>query len=453
MKARLLFVDDDETFRGVLHRELVGFGHEVESFARAEDALEFLRADRVDVALLDLRMPGMDGLSLLREIAELDSHLPVIILTGHGSFPDAVAAMRAGAFDFLGKPVPLDELELVIERAIEHGSLRRRNRLLRKLIDREVAPRVLGESAAIVELREAIERVAPTEARVLIQGESGTGKELVAHAIHDASSRAEAAFVVVNCAAIPAELFESELFGHRRGAFTGAAERRPGLIELAEGGTLFLDEIGELPMSLQPALLRAVQFGEYRPLGAERAERADVRFLAATNRDLQDAMARGEFREDLYHRIASLTLHVPPLRERGGDVRLLAERLLDEHNEKRSPDERRVLTADALAGLQAHDWTGNVRELENVIVRLVTLVESPRIEAVEVERHLRPIGRRDSTALPSLDLETLERSAIVQALTRHSGHRGRAAAELGVATKTLYNKIRHHDIAASEWGS
>ncbi|MCB9904401.1 MAG: sigma-54-dependent Fis family transcriptional regulator [Planctomycetes bacterium] len=452
MKTRLLFVDDDETFRGVLHRELVGFGYEVESFAHAEAALEYLRSNRVEVALLDLRLPGMDGLALLREVSGLDPELPVIILTGHGSFPDAVSAMRSGAFDFLGKPVPLDELELALERAVEHGALRRRNRLLRKLIDREVAPEIVGESAAIRELRESIKRVAPTDVRVLIQGESGTGKELVARAIHEASARREAAFVVVNCAAIPAELFESELFGHSRGAFTGAGQRRLGLIELAEGGTLFLDEVGELPLALQPALLRAVQFGEYRPLGAERAEHADVRFLTATNRDLQIAVDRGEFREDLYHRVASLTIHVPPLRERGSDVQLLAQRLLAAHNANQSTGGSRTFTEAALERLQAHDWTGNVRELENVVVRLVTLVDSDRIEAADVDRHLRPMGRREAGGLPSLDLETLERSAIVQALTRHAGNRGRAAAELGVATKTLYNKIRHHDIAASEWG-
>ena len=452
MKSRLLFVDDDDTFRGVLHRELVGFGYEVESFAHAEAALEFLRSSRVDVALLDLRLPGMDGLALLREVAALDPQLPALILTGHGSFPDAVAAMRAGAFDFLGKPVPLDELELALERAVEHGALRRRNRLLRKLIDREVAPEIVGESAAIHELRESIARVATTDARVLIQGESGTGKELVARAIHESSARREAAFVVVNCAAIPAELFESELFGHSRGAFTGAGQRRLGLIELAEGGTLFLDEVGELPLPLQPALLRAVQFGEYRPLGAERAERADVRFLTATNRDLQAAVDDGVFREDLYHRVASLTIHVPPLRERGGDVRLLAQRLLDAHNANHSLGGSKSLSDDALSRLQAHEWTGNVRELENVIVRLVTLVDADQIGAADVDRHLRPMGRRETGGLPSLDLETLERSALVQALKRHGGNRSRAAAELGIATKTLYNKIRHHDIAASEWG-
>jgi DNA-binding NtrC family response regulator len=320
------------------------------------------------------------------------------------------------------------------------------------LINREVAAEILGESKAIQDLRDAIARVGPSEARVLIEGESGTGKELVARAIHETSARRDAAFVVVNCAAIPSELFESELFGHKRGAFTGAAQRRPGLIELAEGGTLFLDEVGELPLSMQPALLRVVQFGEYRPLGAERLECADVRFLTATNRDLQTAIDRGDFREDLYHRIAPLAIHVPPLRERGDDVCLLANHMLASHNANQASGRGKTFSESALARLQAHEWTGNVRELENVVVRLVTLVEGERIDAIDVEQHLSPMGKRSGVGLPSLDLETLERSAIVQALTRHDGNRGRAAAELGVATKALYNKIRHHSITASEWG-
>jgi DNA-binding NtrC family response regulator len=452
LKARVLFVDDDDTFRGVLERELAGFGHEVVSFADAARALEHLEGQRADVALLDLRMPGMDGLELLRRIKELDAQLPVVILTGHGSFPDAVAAMRAGAFDFLGKPAPLDELELALARAVEHGALRRRNRLLRDLMSREVSPEILGESSAIRELRSAIARVAPGEANVLIHGESGTGKELVARAIHEGSPRRPEAFVVVNCAAIPTELFESELFGHSRGAFTGANKKRLGLIELAEGGTLFLDEIGELPLTLQPGLLRAVQFGEYRPVGAERTQRADVRFLAATNRDLGQAVVAGAFREDLYHRIATLGIHVPALRERGNDVLLLAESLLQAHNEQARSEPAKVFSQAARERLRAQDWNGNVRELENVVIRLVTLVEGPTIEGADVERQMRPLGRRVDKAFTTLDLAAIERSAVVQALRRHAGNRGRAAAELGVATKTLYNKIRQHDISPTEWG-
>ena len=452
MKSRVLFVDDDDTFRGVLEREIAGFGHEVRSFADAESALASLELERTDVALLDLRLPGMDGLALLQRIKQLDPNLPVVILTGHGSFPDAVAAMRAGAFDFLGKPAPLDELELSLERALQHGALRRRNRLLRTLMSREIAPEILGESPAIVELRATLLRVGRSDANVLIQGESGTGKELVARAIHEASPRREGAFVVVNCGAIPAELFESELFGHTRGAFTGASGKRLGLVELADGGTLFLDEIGELPLQLQPALLRVVQFGEFRRVGSDISDHADVRYLAATNRDLLDAAGRGAFREDLYHRISTLAPQVPPLRERGDDVLLLAEHMLRSHNEQTPDLPAKSFTDSARERLRAQEWSGNVRELENVVIRLFTLVDGEQIGGDDVDRLARPMARRVEGALDTLDLDTLERSTVVRALRLHAGNRGRAAAELGVATKTLYNKIRQHEIAPAEWG-
>jgi len=448
---RLLFVEDDDTLRFVLERELRGMQYEVAGFAAPDAALASLEGERFDAALLDMRLPGMSGMELMRELHGRLPGLPVVFLTGHGTLREAVEAMREGAYDFLVKPAPLDELELTLRRAVEQGELRRQNRLLRGLAYRGAGGEILGESAAIQELRRAIPRIAASDASVLIYGENGTGKELVARAVHDASPRAAAAFVVVNCGAIPAQLFESELFGHRRGAFTGADRRRLGLIELAEGGTLFLDEIGELPLELQPALLRAVQFGEYRPVGAERSERADVRFLAATNRDLEAGVRAGEFREDLYHRISTLGVRVPPLREREGDVRLLAERMLARYNDKVAPEFAKRFSAAGLARLEGHAWSGNVRELENMVVRLVTLVDGAEIGAEQVERHLRPLARRAESALPTLDLSTLERAAIVQALRRQQGHRARAAAELGVAVKTLYNKIGQHAIAESEW--
>ncbi|HIF42314.1 MAG TPA: sigma-54-dependent Fis family transcriptional regulator [Planctomycetes bacterium] len=451
MKPRILFVDDDDTFRSVLHRELVSFGYDVTSVADAELALQHLHHNRVETALVDLRLPGLDGLGFLQTIKERDPHLPVILLTGHGSFPDAVAAMRAGAFDFLTKPAALEELDIALKRAVEHGTLRRQNRLLRKLITRRVAPEILGESEAIQQLRSSIERIGPSEAHVLIQGESGTGKELVARAIHAASSRRESAFVVVNCPAIPADLFESELFGHTKGAFTGAGQERLGLIALAEGGTLFLDEIGELPLHLQPSLLRAVQFGEYRPVGGDKNEYSDVRILAATNRELLNSITLGEFREDLYHRIAPLTLDVPPLRAREDDAVLIAKVLLDAHNGTAHAGQTKVLTEGALEKLRDHSWSGNVRELENAMVRLATLVEGEEIEASDVAAHVLSTAPRIVEDLPSLNLEVLERIAIVHALRRHAGHRGRAAAELGVAVKTLYNRILHHGVTAPEW--
>ena len=452
MIPRLMFVDDDDTFRSVLERELTAFGYVVTACPEAASALEHLRTERVDVALIDLRMPGMDGLELLDAIRELSPRLPVVILTGHGSFPHAVKAMRSGAFDFIAKPAPLDELEIALQRATEHGGLVRQNQRLRQLIARDVAVDILGESEAIGELRQSIGLMGRSSANVLIRGESGSGKELVARALHDASTRMDGAFVVVNCAAIPHELFESELFGHERGAFTGAHQKRPGLVELAESGTLFLDEIGELPANLQPALLRVIQFGEYRPVGSDRTERADVRFISATNRNLEEAVREGDFREDLFHRIATLGLEVPPLRDRGNDVQVLSKSLLLVQNQMLPAPEQKRFTDDALSCLQAHRWTGNVRELENVIVRLVTLVPGSGINAQDVERQLQPFqSSQPSADLATLDLESLERSAVLQALRRHHGVRGKAAAELGVATKTLYNKIKHHGIQPDEW--
>jgi len=450
LKTRVLIVEDDDAFRSVLDREIGGFGHETSSHASAEAALEFVRRERVDVGLFDLTLPGMSGLELLAAVHRIAPGLPVVFLTGHGTLSHAVAAMRAGAYDFLVKPTPLDELDLTLQRALEFGRLRRQNRLLRTLVDRDVASEILGESRAIRELRAAIAKIAASDANVLVSGESGTGKELVARAIHQTSPRREGSFVVVNCGAIPAELFESELFGHERGSFTGADRKRLGLIELADGGTLFLDEVGELPLELQPALLRMVQFGEFRPVGGKRTEVVDVRIVAATNRELNDAIGTNDFREDLYHRLSTLTVDVPPLREREQDVPFLAGVFLDRYNHE-SAETAKEFSPDALARLAAHSWTGNVRELENVVVRLVTLVEHQRIEAADVDRHLSQVGRRASVELASLDLKALERSAVVQALRRHAGHRERAAAELGVAVKTLYNKVRQHGIAPEEW--
>jgi len=446
---RILIVEDDPALRSVLERSIRDFGYETRACGSAEEGLEVAREDRVDLGLFDLRLPGMSGQELLEAVLEERPGLPVVFLSGHGTLPDAVRAMRAGAYDFLVKPVPLDELELTLQRALEFGRLRRQNSQLRSLIARDVASEIVGESAAVRELRSSIARVAASDANVLISGENGTGKELVARAIHDASPRCDAPFVVVNCGAIPTELFESELFGHRRGAFTGADHKRTGLIALAAGGTLFLDEIGELPLRLQPALLRVVQFGEYRPVGAEGVQHADVRVLAATNRDLARAISRNEFREDLYHRISTLTITVPALREREGDVQLLARVFLERMGSD-GPSPKRF-TPEALERLATHAWTGNVRELENVVVRLLTLTDGPTIGADDVDRHVVRVAGGASPALETLDLQTLERAAVVEALRRHAGHRERAAAELGIAVKTLYNKIRQHGIAKQEW--
>jgi two-component system response regulator HydG len=451
----VLFVDDDETFRKVLARELEHAGYRVHAFPDAETALAGATDADPDVALVDLRLPGMDGMDLLERLSAASPGLPIVLLTGHGAVPEAVAAMRRGAFDFLTKPAPLDRVEQCLERACRHRDLTRENARLRELVQRSDdgsgGTEILGSSALMHALRALIARVADSDANALIVGENGTGKELVAHRLHELSPRSEHPFVVVNCGAIAEDLIESELFGHERGAFTGAERKRTGLLEAAHGGTVFLDEIGELPLTTQPALLRAVQFGEIRPVGAHASRHVDVRVIAATNRDILREVEEGRFREDLYYRIAALVIEVPPLRERKGDVPELALYFLARINGRRPEEKRAELTPDALAKLTSYDWRGNVRELENAIVRLATLCPSPRIDAADVERHVQRRRVEGSGGLPTLYLDDLQRLAVVEALRRHEGNRGRAAVELGIAVKTLYNKIHSYAVQRSEY--
>jgi two-component system response regulator HydG len=438
---RILFVDDDNALRGALTRELVDFGFEVAAFAEPVAALEHVARLPVDVALIDLRLPGMDGLELLKRLRAIDDALPVVMLTGHGAVREAVEAMRHGAHDFLTKPVSLEALERILTRACGQRDLLQENRRLRRLAGTESgAAQILGDSPAATALREMIRRVAPSDAAVLVLGDSGTGKELVARAIHAGSPRAERPFVVVHCGAIPENLIESELFGHERGAFTGADRRRTGLFEAAHGGTLFLDELGELPLAVQPVLLRALQFGELRPVGGNRVQTVDVRVVAATNRDLLAEVERKTFREDLYYRISTLVIEVPPLRARAGDVGLLARVFLERECAKLG--HALIFEPAALDALARLEWPGNVRELENAVVRLATLAAGPALTAADVERLV--VTRRRSAAagaLPTLDVEELERLAVLAALEKHAGNKRAAAAELGVSPKTLYSKL------------
>jgi two-component system response regulator HydG len=446
MKGRqLLLVDDDNALREVLRRELEDFGLVVHAFADPASALAHAGAQPVDVALIDLRLPGMDGLELLKRLRALDEALPVVLLTGHGAVREAVEAMRHGAHDFLTKPASLEALERVLARACSQRDLLQENRRLRRLADPdEGQAEILGESAPIRALCSLIERVAPSAAPVLISGESGTGKELVARAIHAQSPRAARPFVVVHCGAIPESLVESELFGHERGAFTGADRRRTGLFEAAHGGTLFLDELGELPLAVQPVLLRALQFGEVRAVGGNRVLKVDVRVVAATHRDLPAEVEKRAFREDLYYRLSALVVEVPPLRARPGDVELLARALLEREAAKLG--RHLVLEPAALAALARLDWPGNVRELENAILRLATLTAAERITVADVERFVTTRRRPPAGigALPTLDVEELERLAVHAALEKHSGNKRAAAAELGLSPKTLYAKLEKY---------
>ncbi len=452
-RRRVLFVDDDPTFRRVMAREIEGFGYEAEVVGTAEEALFALARRRPDVAVFDLRLPGADGLTLLQQSRAAEPDLPVLMLTGHGGVPEAVQAMRLGAYDFLTKPVSLDVMESALARALERRDLVEENRRLRRLTSGdEGRTGILGDAAATVELRSLVQRIAANAASVLVLGEHGIGKELVARAVHELGPRAERPFVAVNMGAIPEALVESELFGHARGAFTGAGQRRVGLFEAAHGGTLFLDEIAELPLSMQPVLLRVLQSGELRPVGATETIEVDVRVVAATNRDLPAEVAAGRFREDLYYRLATLVVDVPPLRSRRADIGVLVQQFLGDERQRGHAPAR--FADDALEALARHDWPGNVRELQNAVARLAALTDGEEIRRADVEAHVfRRVTASREVALPTLDLGELEELAVRAAMTRHAGNKRAAAAELGVALKTLYNKLaRLRDTETGESG-
>ena len=441
--GRLLLVEDDASLRTVLRTELSRMGWQVTAHDRGDGVPELLQSCDPNVVVLDLHLPGRPGLEVLGQIVQQDPQLPVVVCTGHGTVSLAVQAMQAGAFDFLTKPVELDVLEQTVRRAAEHGRLRRENERLRRAAAHAAAGAlVVAVPSAVAErLDQKVARIAEAEQSVLVTGESGTGKELVARRLHAGSARSRRPFVVVHCGAIPKQLVESELFGHTKGAFTGAEQKRSGLFEAADGGTLFLDEVGELPLEVQPALLRAVQFGEIRPVGSDSVRKVDVRIVAATHRDLRERVQQGAFREDLYYRLAVLELRVPALRERAEDIGPLAEAFLQ--RESARAGRPLAFAPAALDRLRAHAWPGNVRELENAIVRLGVLADGPTVTGADVDELVFAGDRRGTAigALPTLDLGELEGMAIQAALQRFDGNKTKAAQALGVALKTLYNKL------------
>jgi DNA-binding NtrC family response regulator len=438
-RAQIVFVDDDGSFRPIMAREIERMGYSVRAFADAAGVAEHVCASPPAAMVLDLKLPGEGGMQLLERLLAQEPDLQVIVLTGHGAVLEAVQAMRAGAFDFLTKPVSLDVLEQALKRAVATSALIAENRWLRRVAAQGDALLLTSPMSRRIEAQ--IDRIGPSEKNVLICGESGVGKELVARRLHAESSRRNRPFLAVNCGAIPRSLVESELFGHVRGAFTGANAERPGLFDAADGGTLFLDEVGEFPLDLQPALLRAVQFGEVRPVGSDGAHTVDVRVVAATHRDLRAGIEARTFREDLFYRIAVFELDVPPLRERRDDVIALARHFLAREGARSGRPLR--LDDSAEAWLASREWPGNVRELENAIVRLAVLARGSVISVSEAQSILEASGGRARAVeeLPTLRLRDLERLAIGQALARHGGNKTRAAEELGIALKTLYNKL------------
>jgi DNA-binding NtrC family response regulator len=448
----VLLVEDEDSLRRVWTDELSRMGFAVQARPRAEPALEVARDEAPDAILLDLNLPGMQGMTALEKLLQLDPLHQIIVCTGHGTVPLAVEAMRKGACDFLTKPVSLDVMEQTVRRAIATTALLRENQRLKRIAQHGPQVGTISASPAAQRFDATLQRVARTQQAVLLLGESGTGKELAARRIHALSPRANQPFVAINCGAMPRHLMESELFGHVKGAFTGAEQKRLGLFEAASGGTLFLDEVAELPLDLQPALLRAVQFGEIRPVGSDQVRKVDVRVVAATHRDLHAMITSDRFREDLYYRLAVLEVRVPPLRERMEDIGELANLFLGLQNAR---NERSLtLSRGAISRLERHPWPGNVRELENAMVRLSVLATGPELTEQDVDEYAfgsRPVGA-GSGPLPTLSLRELERMAITEAMRRFDGNKRKAAEALGVALKTLYNKLNAEAAGATGTG-
>ena len=454
LTGTLLVVDDDVAVSKVLAALLTQAGLQVHTATSGAAALQLLARHPIDVVVSDVRMPGMDGLQLLAEVQRSWPELPVLLLTAHGTVPLAVEAMKAGAADFVLKPFDRDELLFSVRKALARAERQ------------AVAPApanpgaFVGQSRAMAEVQALLARAAASHATVLLRGESGTGKELAAQAVHEGSSRKAGPFVKLHCAALPESLLESELFGHEKGAFTGAAQRKPGRVELAHGGTLFLDEIGELPASVQVKLLRVLQERTFERLGGTQTQSVDVRFVAATHRPLEEMVARGEFREDLFYRLNVVPVWLPPLRARPEDIAPLARHFLALHA-KAHGRPAFTLSAEALALLEAQPWPGNVRQLQNFLERLVVLSDGPTLGAQELSRELaRQPGLSPPAAAPlaspvraeapgsTLDAQRrdAERVALQDALARAGHNRTLAARLLGVSRRTLYNKLEEHGL-------
>ncbi len=384
--AHILVVDDESSIRKTLKDILEFEKHQVELASNGQEALDFIRDEEFDAVLLDIKMPGMDGLEVLEKMMQ-EKDVPVIMISGHGTIETAVEAIKKGAFDFIVKPPDLNRLLITVRNAIDKGHLVTETRQLKKVVDKKYE--IVGASAKIVELKNMIERVAPTTARVLIEGENGTGKELVARQIHLQSARAKSPFIEVNCAAIPSELIESQLFGHEKGSFTSAIKQRKGDFELAHGGTLFLDEIGDMSLSAQAKVLRALQENKIIRVGGEKEINVDVRVIAATNKDIKAAIKDGKFREDLYHRLGVIIMQVPPLRDRKEDIPLLVNHFIGQISAEQGRPPVPV-EDKAISMLQELSWSGNVRELHNVVERLLILC-SGQITVKDVERYVKPL--------------------------------------------------------------
>ncbi|MBR5623737.1 sigma-54-dependent Fis family transcriptional regulator [bacterium] len=454
-KYLILIAEDEDIVRETLAEEFGDRGFAVLEASDGLEALKLAREKKPDLLLTDLKMPGLDGMELVEKLAH---EVPIILMTAYGTVSNAVLAMEKGAFSFVEKPIDWQRLFALVEKALQHGALKRENRDLKERLERSAFGNIIGESAAMKEVFAKIRQVASSDTTVLVTGESGTGKELVVSAIQSLSPRANAPFIKLNCAAIPENLLESELFGHEKGAFTGAEGQRRGKFEQADGGTLFMDEIAEMKPNLQAKLLRVLQDGEFTRLGGSQTIKADARILCATNADIKERMEKGLFRSDLYYRIGVFSIELPPLRERKGDVILLAEHFLirsSENMSKKLPG----FSKEALSALREYDWPGNVRQLKNA-VEYATLLAFP---SEEIGLDCLPEEIRAAAGDPSsvraktapepapdfeapLSLKEMEKKAIEAALKRHNGNKAAAAKELGIGLKTIYRKVEEYQI-------
>lgn len=457
----LLIVEDDADFRDSSLRWMQRKGHVVAAAASGAEALSLCDRQHFDVGIFDMNMPGMSGMELLQRVRDQNIDMEVIILTGQGTINSAVQAMKMGATDYLTKPFPLGDLEHHCQLARERGRLRRENEHLKVAISRSrPASELVGSSEAMTRVSKLIARIAPTDKPVLITGESGTGKEVVAKAIQQASQLASQPFVTVNCAALPEQLVESELFGHQKGSFTGASSDKPGLFEVADGGTLFIDELGEMPLSVQPKLLRALEDGSMRRIGSHKERKVKVRIIAATNRDLGEDVKEGKFREDLYYRVNVLPIELPPLRERLGDIELLVRHFLPEPW---------TVDPEAMEALKQYRWPGNVRELINVIQRATILADGDEITMDDLPREVADFSGSDTPALsrglgdspkasPSATstpsavpdrLDDIAKAHVVEVLAKHNGNKAQAARALGIHRRKLYRLLEKYEIATA----
>lgn len=451
MNQNILIIDDERNIRRTLDMILSGEGYQVFTCASAQAGLDTIKKERIHLILLDIVMPEISGLDLLPKLLEVRPNLAVIMISGHGNVQNAVLAIKRGAYDFMEKPLDRDKVLMAISRALQTRKLAAENRHLKQQIEGRYE--MVGQSPALTEIRNQIARVAPTNGRVLILGESGTGKELIARAVHKMSHRAKNPFIKVNCAAIPEELIESELFGSDRGAFTGAVRTRDGKFLQADGGTLFLDEIGDMSLAVQAKVLRALEQGEFERVGGAKTFRVDVRVIAATNKNLHAEVEQGKFREDLYFRLNVVPLTAPPLRERREDIPALAEHFLNAYAEENGflP---KALSAEARDLLLQYDWPGNIRELKNLVERLSIMVSGdtiypgdlPTLDGMTIPKQ--PGSFPDLGAGKTLRQvrEAVERHYIAEALVRHKGNVTRASSALGIERTNLHKKIKQYDL-------